>query len=168
MQQEAAPLQIKSLQINELHPDIVPRALWLLADPSPEKIAAYLPLSTCFAAFIDATVVGACAVQARSACIYELMNIAVMPGHQKLGVGTQLLQHVITALRSHGAEHIEVGTGSFGYQLSFYQRQGFRVTSIDKDFFVRNYADPIIEDGIQLLDRLRLTISFTPEQHALT
>ncbi len=56
---------------------------------------------------------------------------------------------------------MEVGTGSFGYQLAFYQRHGFRVTSIDRDFFARNYPEPIFEDGIQLFDMLRLTLRYS-------
>ncbi|MDA3948255.1 MAG: hypothetical protein PF508_03430 [Spirochaeta sp.] len=51
--------------------------------------------------------------------------------------------------------------GTFGYQLAFYQRHGFRVTSIDHDFFVNNYPEPIFEDGIQLFDLLRLTLQLT-------
>ena len=35
---------------------------------------------------------------------------------------------------------------------------GFRVTSIDYDFFVKNYPEPIFENGIQLFDMLRLTL----------
>ena len=36
--------------------------------------------------------------------------------------------------------------------MAFYQRYGFRVTSIDHDFFVKNYPEPIFENGIQLFD----------------
>ncbi len=51
-------------------------------------------------------------------------------------------------------------TGTFGYQLTFYQREGFRVDSIDKDFFLVNYEKPIYEAGIQLQDMLRLVLEF--------
>jgi hypothetical protein len=53
-----------------------------------------------------------------------------------------------------------VGTGTFGYQLAFYQRHGFRVTSIDRDFFIKNYSEPIFEDGIQLFDMLRFALKY--------
>jgi hypothetical protein len=55
-------------------------------------------------------------------------------------------------------EAVELGTGTFGYQLSFYQRFGFRVDSVWKNHFINNYDDPIFEDGIQLKDMLRLTL----------
>jgi len=89
------------------------------------------------------------------------MNIAVQPAHQKCGYGTVLLQWVIDFFRKAGARQIEVGTGTFGYQLAFYQRHGFRVTAIDRDFFVKNYPEPIFECGIQLFDMLRLTLRYT-------
>jgi hypothetical protein len=71
------------------------------------------------------------------------------------------LKWVIDFFRNYGARQLEVGTGTFGYQLAFYQRHGFRVTSIDCDFFVKNYPEPILEDGIQLVDMLRLTLRYS-------
>ncbi|MBA4385272.1 MAG: GNAT family N-acetyltransferase [Anaerolinea sp.] len=134
--------------------------LLLLADPSEDKIRSYLPGSKCFVALSGADVVGACVVQPRGKDTYELMSIAVQPDHQKFGYGTALLKWVIDYYRISGAWQLEVGTGTFGYQLAFYQRQGFRVTSIDHDFFIKNYPEPIFEDGIQLFDMLRLTLSY--------
>jgi ribosomal protein S18 acetylase RimI-like enzyme len=91
------------------------------------------------------------------------MCIAVPPAHQKSGYGTELLDWVIDYLRNSGARQLEVGTGTFGHQLAFYQRHGFRVTSIDRNFFVKNYPEPIFENGMQLLDMLRLTLRYSDE-----
>ncbi|ARU05213.1 GNAT family N-acetyltransferase [Comamonas serinivorans] len=135
--------------------------LLLLADPSEDKVRSYLPRSKCFVASCGGVVVGACVVQPLGAAAYELMSIAIQPAHQKSGYGAALLQWVIDFFRKSGASQIEVGTGTFGYQLAFYQRQGFRVTAIDHDFFVKNYPEPIFEDGIQLFDMLRLTLRYT-------
>jgi ribosomal protein S18 acetylase RimI-like enzyme len=85
----------------------------------------------------------------------------VDPAHQKSGYGTALLKWVIECCRNAGARRLEVGTGTFGYQLAFYQRHGFRVTRIDHDFFVNNYPEPIFEDGIQLFDMLRLALKYS-------
>ncbi len=150
-----------SLHIQEVPATHAPIALLLLADPSENKLRSYLPGSKCFVASIGAAVVGACVVQPRGADTHELMSIAVDPAHQKLGYGTALLRWVIDTFRNAGASHLEVGTGTFGYQLAFYQRQGFRVATIDRDFFVRNYPEPIFEDGIQLFDMLRLRLSYS-------
>jgi GNAT superfamily N-acetyltransferase len=157
-----------SLQIQEVPTVDAPMGLLLLADPSEDKVRSYLARSQCFVASSDGVVVGACVVQPLDAGAYELMSIAVEPDHQKAGYGTLLLKWVIESFRRSGASQIEVGTGTFGYQLAFYQRQGFRVTAIDRDFFVINYPEPIFEDGIQLFDMLRLTLKYNAEQARLT
>ncbi|MDR1063193.1 MAG: GNAT family N-acetyltransferase [Azoarcus sp.] len=146
------------IEIREAIAADVPRDLLLLADPSDEKIRSYLPRSRCFVASKNGEIVGVCAIQPSGAGTYELMNIAVHPSHQNFGHGTTLLKWVINFFHDAGAKKLEVGTGTFGYQLAFYQRQGFRVTSIDRDFFIKNYGEPIFEDGIQLFDMLRLTL----------
>lgn len=149
-----------SLLIQEVSVINAPIELLLLADPSEDKIRSYLPGSKCFVASSGGDVVGACVAQPLSTDTYELMSIVVDPAHQKCGYGTALLKWVIDFYRNAGARQLEVGTGTFGYQLAFYQRQGFRVTSIDHDFFVKNYPEPIFEDGIQLFDMLRLALRY--------
>lgn len=89
------------------------------------------------------------------------MSIAIHPAHQKSGYGTTLLKWTIDFFRKSGASRMEVGTGTFGYQLAFYQKHGFRVTAIDRDFFVNHYPAPLFEGGVQLLDMLRLTLRYT-------
>lgn len=50
------------------------------------------------------------------------MNIAVAAGHQGRGIGALLLRHAIEQARQLGAQRLELGTGTFGHQLTFYQR----------------------------------------------
>ena len=133
--------------------------LLLQADPSIKKVEDYLKQSKCFIAILKVQVVGACVVKPISENKHELMNISVAPEYQKNGIGRKLLQYVIGATRIAKMKRMEVGTGTFGYQLAFYQREGFRVDSIEKDFFLVNYEEPIYEDGIQLKDMLRLVLN---------
>lgn len=151
------------LVIREAAPEQVPLELLLLADPNESKVRAYLPGCRCFIAVQNEQVLGACAVTQPVHGVAELMSIAVCARQQRSGVGSRLLRAVIDAVRDSGARALEVGTGSFGYQLAFYQRQGFRVTAIDRDFFVRHYPQPIHEEGIQLRDMLRLTLEFAEQ-----
>jgi len=149
--------------IREIAPADAPMALLLLADPSERKVRAYLPAARCFAAMLDGSIAGVCAVVPRMQGSHELMNIAVDPAQQQRGIGTQLLAHVIDAYRREGAARLEVGTGAFGYQLAFYQRHDLRVFQVDRDFFLRNYDEAIIEDGVQHRDMLRLAIDYRQE-----
>lgn len=135
--------------------------LLLLADPSESRIRSYLADSDCLVARRGNTVVGACVIQRKEQSAYELMAIATAPEHQRSGVGARLLKQAIARCEEQGASRLEVGTGSFGYQLRFYQKHGFRVCGIERDFFLRNYDAPIVEDGVLLLDMLRLELSFT-------
>lgn len=135
-------------------------SLLLLADPSERKVRSYLPAARCFAARLDGGIAGVCAVVPRAPGSHELMNIAVDPARQQRGIGARLLAHVIDTYRREGAARLEVGTGAFGYQLAFYQRHGFRVFQVERDFFLRNYDEAIIEDGIQHRDMLRLAIDY--------
>ena len=121
------------IQIEEVTALRVPMDLLLQADPSKTKVEGYLRQSRCFIATLKGQAVGACVVKHWR--VHELMNISVAPEHQKKGIGKELLQHVITSTRKKKVKRLEVGTGTFGYQLTFYQREGFRVDSIDKDFF---------------------------------
>ena len=61
-------------------------------------------------------------------------------------------------MRKKSIKRLELGTGTFGYQLAYYQRHGFRVESVVRDHFLINYSQPIYEDGIQHRDMLRLII----------
>ena len=86
-----------------------------------------------------------------------------------IGFGQTISQPFIVALMTQVLQIekndrvLEVGTGSFGYQLSWYQRAGFRVFAIERDFFLENYPEPIYECGIQLKDMLRLALEYEPQ-----
>ena len=67
-------------------------------------------------------------------------------------------QRHLAEMRQRGVRQLEVGTGSFGDQLLFYQRIGFRVTDIERDFFLQNYTTPLWERGVQHKDMLKLTL----------
>ena len=133
--------------------------LLLEADPSESKVREYLSDSHCYLAKKKSgTTLGVYVLRPLSYLNYELMNIAVTPESQNQGIGTKLLNHAIYSAKELGAKRLEVGTGSFGYQLTFYQKAGFRVNVIEKDFFITNYSEPIFDSGIQLKDMIRLSI----------
>lgn len=137
---------------------MVPQKLLLEADPSVERVNQYLKDSLCYVAVRQNKIVGVCVLKPINKNKFELFNIAVLPENQKSGIGSQLLQFVLDRLKEKNIESVELGTGTFGYQLAFYQRFGFRVDSILKDYFIINYDEPIFENGIQLKDMLRLIL----------
>lgn len=148
-----SPIRIVDVRAHE-----APMDLLLLADPSKEKLDGYLGRGTCRVALDATDVLGVYVVTETGHGVYELMNIAVSEAHQKRGVGAALLRDAIALVRASGGRRLELGTGTFGHQLTFYQREGFRAYAVARDFFLENYPEPIFELGIQHKDMLRLAI----------
>ena len=134
----------------------IPLDLLLEADPSEASISSYLSDSWCFTASENARILAACAVKPLNDGLAEIYNVSVYPEYQGQGIGTALLTFVLSQLPNKGVTRVELGTGTFGYQLTYYQRLGFRVDSVVKDHFPSNYSEPIFEHGIQHQDMLRL------------
>jgi ribosomal protein S18 acetylase RimI-like enzyme len=87
----------------------------------------------------------------------EIVNLAVREEYQGKGVGKKLIGHAVARARAMQARTLEIGTGSTGVgQLLLYQKCGFRITGVDRDFFVRHYPEPLYENGMQLRDMVRL------------
>jgi N-acetylglutamate synthase-like GNAT family acetyltransferase len=130
--------------------------LLLEADPSEESISSYLSDSWCYAALDNGRILAACVVKAQNSNLAEIVNVSVYPEYQGKLIGSELLVFALSQLSKKGISRAELGTGTFGYQLTYYQRLGFRVDSVVKDYFLLNYPDPIFENGIQHQDMLRL------------
>jgi ribosomal protein S18 acetylase RimI-like enzyme len=85
----------------------------------------------------------------------ELRAVAVAEDHQGQGLGSWLVTHVCERLRATGERRVVVGTASSGLrQLGFYQRLGFRVDRVERDFFVpkKGYPADLSENGIPSKD----------------
>lgn len=138
----------------------IPIQLLLEADPSEQSIRSYLSDSWCYVAKNNGQIVGACIAKLICASTAEIFNIAVYPDHQQQGIGSGLIRLALNELANKKIHRVELGTGTFGYQLTYYQRIGFRVDSVVKEHFLANYPEPIFENGIQHKDMLRLYIEF--------
>jgi ribosomal protein S18 acetylase RimI-like enzyme len=136
-----------------------PLHLLLLADPSLVLVEAYLKRGQCFVAEVENCIIGVYVLLQTRPETVELVNIAVDENQQSKGIGKQLVYHAIQNARLLGAKTIEVGTGNSSVgQLALYQKCGFRITGIDRDFFIRHYTEEIVENGIQVVDMIRLSL----------
>jgi ribosomal protein S18 acetylase RimI-like enzyme len=136
-----------------------PLHLLLLADPSLSLVEAYLKRGQCFVAEVENCIIGVYVLLQTRPETVELVNIAVDENQQSKGIGKQLVYHAIQNARLHGAKTIEVGTGNSSVgQLALYQKCGFRITGIDRDFFIRHYSEEIVENGIKVVDMIRLSL----------
>lgn len=145
-----------TIEYTEVIPSEAPIDLLLLGDPSKAKIHSYLAGSQCFAAKRDELIVGICVAKAIGKKVLEIFNVSVAESSHGQGIGTALLKFALPIMASAGYSRVELGTGTFGYQLTFYQRLGFRLDRIVKNYFLDNYEQAIFESGIQHKDMLRL------------
>lgn len=137
--------------------DEIPYDLLLLADPSKDLIDNYIKNSDSFIVQMKDKIVGICVVIKIKIDIFEIVNIAVDERCQRKGIAKKLIYNVIEFLKLKRAKELYIGTGNSSiYQLALYQKCGFRIVGIDKDFFKRNYKDKIIENGIECVDMIRL------------
>jgi len=146
------------------YPEEVPWDLLLGADPSRARIESYLSNDFTRVAKLGDEVIGVYVLARHDPITFELMNIAVRDDYRGKRLGRRLLGHAIGLAESKGARLIDVGTGNSSFAaLAFYQRAGFRVVGVIPDFFIDNYAEPIVEDGIRCCDMIRLRLVLTPE-----
>ncbi|MDQ0088500.1 ribosomal protein S18 acetylase RimI-like enzyme [Paenibacillus anaericanus] len=136
-----------------------PWDLLLLADPSKELVEEYLSRGQCFVTSIQNEIVGVFVLIRTRPETMELVNVAVREDFQGKGIGKQLVLSAIGMVKEQGAKTIEIGTGNSSmHQLALYQKCGFRITGVDRDFFIRHYEEEIYENGIQCIDMIRLSI----------
>ena len=89
----------------------------------------------------------------------EIKNMAVRENRQGQGVGRRLIQAAIDLAAAEGVRLILVATAAADIgNLRFYQRQGFRMRSVERDVFTpaTGYPPGLLIDGIELRDRVRL------------
>lgn len=140
--------------------DEVPYDLLLLADPSIDMIYDYTNRGNCYVAYVKNDVVGVYLMIRTRPFTLELVNIAVSKAHQGKGIGKRLIFSAIDTARKEKAKVLEVGTGNSSIsQLALYQKCGFRIVGIDRDFFKRHYKEKIMENGIECIDMIRLSMN---------
>lgn len=140
------------------HTEHPPMSLLLMADPSEKLVEAYLKRGKCYVAERDQRIVGTYVLLPTRPETVELVNLAVEEQCQGRGIGKSLVNHAIRLARESGYKTIEIGTGNSSVgQLALYQKCGFRITGVDRDFFLRHYEEEIYENGIQVVDMIRLS-----------
>lgn len=143
----------------KIESDDVPWNLLLIADPSKENINKYLNRGEIYLAYLENILVGTYVLTKENGNIVELKNIAVDLQYQGKGIGKTLVMDAIEKAKNQNVRRIIVGTGNSSLsQLTFYQKCGFRIFDVKKDFFIKNYTKEIIENGIICTDMIMLEI----------
>ena len=156
-----APATVDGVQI-ELHdgPRDELRPLFELAEDSPSALASYLHKGRVLVATHRDHIVGHLQlVETDQPGVVELKSMAVREDRQGYGIGAQLVEAAVALARNETAATMVVSTAAADPgNLRFYQRQGFRLRSIDRDAFTpaEGYPEGLSINGIALRDRVWL------------
>lgn len=132
--------------------------LLISADPSKKMIEGYIGISDVYEARMDKETVAEYVLTKINKSVVELKNIAVDEKFQGRGIGKRLIADAVDRAKKSGYSILEVGTGNSSFlQLAFYQKCGFRIFGVKKNFFTKNYSEKIIENGIELKDMIMLS-----------
>jgi ribosomal protein S18 acetylase RimI-like enzyme len=85
----------------------------------------------------------------------ELRYVAVAESHQRKGIGKAMLAEVAAGERERGTRRLVVGTSCADTgNLDFYQRCGYRLLSIERDYFTpaRGYPPEFVINGLSAVD----------------
>ncbi|MGW3960065.1 GNAT family N-acetyltransferase [Amycolatopsis sp. NPDC005003] len=152
----------------EIHsgPREVLRPLFELAEDSPVQLDSYLGDGRVLVAVRGDTVIGHLQlVETGKPGEREIKNMAVREDHQGQGVGGALVNAAVELVTGERGTQLVVATAAADIgNLRFYQRQGFRMRSIERDAFTpaTGYPAEIRIDGIELRDRVWLDRSLLP------
>jgi len=142
----------------------LPFGLLLLADESIEVIEKYIYDSEVYVATEseDSEAVAVFALLKINNSDIEIKNIAVMEELQNRGIGSLLISEIKRVAKVAKFENVIVGTPDQAIkQINFYEKNGFIKYDLRKDFFIKNYPAPIIENGVMLRDMVMLKVKIS-------
>ncbi len=77
--------------------------------------------------------------------VFRLHKIYVLPAEQGKNVGKQVLDYIISAIKTEGATSLQLNVNRFNKALHFYEKQGFKIIreediDIGSGFFMNDYV----------------------------
>jgi GNAT superfamily N-acetyltransferase len=136
------------------------RTLFELAEDSAAELDSYINSGRVLVAVSGTEIIGH--LQLTGAHVprqAEIKNMAVRENRQGQGVGRRLVQAAVDLVAAESVTTLLVATAAADIgNLRFYQRQGFRMRSIERDAFTpaTGYPPGLRVDGIELRDRVWL------------
>jgi ribosomal protein S18 acetylase RimI-like enzyme len=125
------------------------------AEDSTSEIESYLDVGDLLLYTDRETVIGHVLVTPLGPDERELKNLAIVEGRRRLGFGRSMIGAVLAELKDRGVRRVEVATsGADTGNLEFYQRCGFRLLRIERDYFspARGYPEGFSLFGLPASD----------------
>jgi [ribosomal protein S18]-alanine N-acetyltransferase len=151
------PLEIRRLAYSDL-PDVI--AVERRAFPSPWSLAMFVlelskPTSVCVGAISSAELAGYL-ICSRYHTVWHLMNVAVDLDYRRLGVASQLIEHLLEVAGEDERYTLEVRVSNTE-AIRMYEAFGFRSAGVRRSYYHDNNEDALImwrtngrspEDGV--------------------
>jgi len=136
------------------------RALFELAEDSAAELDSYIGAGRVLVARSGSEVIGHLQLTGTGdPGQAEIKNMAVTESRQGQGIGRRLVQAAVDLVAAEAVTTLLVATAAADIgNLRFYQRQGFRMRSVERDAFTpaTGYPAGLLIDGIELRDRVWL------------
>ena len=153
-------MNIQDLRLHKLADDEpTPFELLLLADETEDAIKKYIYDAAIYTIHHSGTPapIGVFALYRINETVLEIKNIGVLESFRSQGIGSFLIDSIKNIAGKENYNEVIVGTADSGIrQIKFYEKNGFTKYALRKNFFIENYIEPIIEDGIMLKDMIML------------
>lgn len=132
--------------------------LLLEADPSKGMVEIYLEQSDILEVREQKELIGILVLKSNDIQTSEIMNLSVREDCRQKGIGRKLIEQALAFGRTKNDRKIMIATGTTSLSaLLLYQKCGFRVEAVERDYFIQHYAEILIENGVVLRDRLILS-----------
>ncbi|WP_082892759.1 GNAT family N-acetyltransferase [Rossellomorea aquimaris] len=127
-----------------------------LADESKEMISKYIHSGTLHTVWTKEKRIGIILLIEKDAQTIEIKNLGILEEFRGKGMGKRALELITDYLKGKEYKKMIVGTANSSIgNLIFYQKCGFRMNAVEKDFFL-SYPHPIIENGLRAYDMVML------------
>lgn len=144
-------------KIERIESKDVPYDLLFLADEDDKMIAKYRDSALFWIAKADGDIAGMIGLKVENSGTAEIVCVAVYEKNENKGLGTALVEAAVAYGKEKELKEIFIKTGNCGIkQIALYQKCGFRLHSINRDYMIRNYNVPIYENFIRCPDQVVL------------
>ncbi len=148
---ELAPREIRRITSGKR--EFMP--LLLEADPEIRAVERYLDKGEMYVLLESGRAVSEIVLYQRADGHIEIKSLATDADARGKGYAGELIRH---AIRLCAPRYRRMYVGTDRSMIPYYEKFGFLPDYVEPNFFVDNYEDPIIVDGVQLIDMQYLSM----------
>ncbi|MBS7345200.1 MAG: GNAT family N-acetyltransferase [Caryophanon sp.] len=128
------------------------KPLLLLADEDDAILNSYIEQGDLYEVRMNEDIVGVALFIPIDEQTIELKNIALRPTYRGQGIAKEMIRQSELTFKAQGYTRMIIGTANSSINnIALYQKLGFRMYDIQRDFF-NAYKKVIVEQGIQAVD----------------